>query len=165
MESTEPPNQNALRGALVAGACVLIALAGVLFHSSPPPAAPAKSTRPAKKPPVEKADSNSWAPGAEPRVTFAHTMPRAHGSQIFNSEGTPNLGMIKVAIPDGPRKVRFVRGSDPEAIRYLQEARAEQKQLVLDNGPADVQSSEIADLGPLKGRATRRVRNLAADKK
>ncbi|HEY2799357.1 MAG TPA: hypothetical protein VGI85_02090 [Chthoniobacterales bacterium] len=165
MEPAESPNQNAFRSALIAGGCVLIALAGMFFHSSAPAPASARSAPPAKKHPVEKAGSTSWASGAEPRVTFAHTMPRARGSQIFDNTGMPNLEMIKVAIPDDAGHVRFVRGSDPEAIAYLQETKAEQKRLVLDTGPADVSLSEIADLGPLKGRATRRLRNLAADKK
>lgn len=160
MEVTE--QGSAVRVALITGGCLLVALIGMLSPSSKPAPAPLPSaTRPAPGP-IENSTPSLWSSGDESRVTFARTMPRANGSQIFNNTGTPNLEMIMVAIPDGSGSVRFVRGSEPEAIRYLEATRAEQERMVVDNGPQDVDTSEIADFGPLKGRATRRARNLAA---
>lgn len=164
--ATEDGSRLAVRGSLIAGGCVLLALVGLVIPSSPPPPPPVASAPPPEKAPVDKpAPSSPWPGGVEPRVTFAATMPRAQGSQVFNNTGTPNLAMIKVAIPDGPKAVRFVRGTDPEAVRYLEATRAEQERIVVDNGPADVDTSEVANYGPLKGRTTRRVRNLAPDGK
>lgn len=166
MEAVETQNPTLSRGGLVAGGCLLVALIGLLLPSRAPAPSSAGSAPEGAELPTEKAPSSSaWADGAEPRVTFAQTMPRAHGAQIFNNTGTPNPAMVMVAIPDGPKAVRFVRGTDPAAVRYLAETTAAQERLVVDNGPADVDTSEIADFGPLKGRATRRVRNLAADPK
>ena len=90
-------------------------------------------------------------------------MPRAQGAQVFNNNGKPNLAMVKVAIPDGPKSVRFVRGDDPAAIRYLSRTTAAQQHIILDKGPKTLDTSEIIDFGPLKGRATRHARNLDAD--
>ena len=70
--------------------------------------------------------------------------------------------MVMVAIPDGTKGVRFVRGSAPEAIQYLAQATAAQQLVVTDNGPANVDTSEMTNYGPLKGRTTRRVRLGAA---
>ena len=165
MTMDTPQNPFAVRGSLIAIGCVVIALAGMLIPSAPPAAPSSAKASPAPAVPLEKNVSTAWAAGAEPRVTFAPTMPRAQGAQVFNNNGTPNLAMVMVAIPDGPKGVRFVRGTDPAAIRYLAVAREEQERLVVDNGPADVDTSEIADLGPLKGRTKRRVRNLSADGK
>lgn len=164
METTENQSQIAIRGSLIAGGCVLLALVGLLLPSRSPAPPPAASAPPATTPVEKAAPSSSWAPGAEPRVTFAHTMPRTQGTQIFNNTGTPNPDMIMVAIPDGAKGVRFVRGSDPAAVHYIAETKAEQGRLTFDSGPADVDTGEIANYGPLKGRATRRVR-LGSDPK
>ncbi len=165
METAETEGGIVSRGGLIAGGCLLLALVGLLLPSRSPALPPVASAPPAPAPVQKGASSSSWAPGAEPRVTFAYTMPRAHGTQVFNNSGTPNPDMIMVAIPDGPSKVRFVRGNDPAAVRYIAETKAEQERLTFDSGPADVDKGEIADYGPLKGRATRRVRNLSADPK
>lgn len=165
METAETEGGIFSRGGLIAGGCVLLALVGLLLPSQSPDLPPVTSAPPAEEPARKAATPFSWAPGAEPRVTFAHTMPRTQGTQIFNNTGTPNPDMIMVAIPDGPTKVRFVRGSDPAAVRYIAETKAEQERLTFDSGPANVDTGEIANYGPLKGRATRRVRNLSADPK
>ncbi len=151
------------QGAIIAGVCVLIALGGILIPRSAPVAAPAAVASEVKQPPPQREATPVWATREESRVTFARTMPRTHGSQIFNNTGAPNLEMVMVAIPDGPRKVRFVQGSKPEAVRYLAETREEHDRLLLDKGPRDLDTSEVANLGPLKGRGTRRAANLAAD--
>lgn len=165
METIENQSQIASRGSVIAGGCVLLVLAGLFVLSRSLTAPPAASAPPTAAPAVEKvASSPSWASAAESRVTFAHTMPRTQGSQIYNNEGTPNLDMVMVAIPDGPKKVRFVRGNTPEAVRYLAETKAQQELIVVDRGPADVDTSEITNYGPLKGRTTRRV-HLGADPK
>jgi len=62
-------------------------------------------------------------------------MPRTRGAQVFNNTGKPNLAMVMVAIPDGPTSVRFVRGNDPAAIRYLHETELQQKRTLFDEGP------------------------------
>ncbi len=165
METIETQNPIASRGRIIAAVCVLIFLAGFLALSRTLTAPPVASTPPVTAPPVvEATSSQSGAPTPEPRVTFAHTMPRAQGTQIYNNEGTPNLSMVMVAIPDGPKSVRFVRGNTPEAVRYLAETKARQDLMVVDRGPEHVDTSENPNYGPLKGRATRRVR-LGADVK
>lgn len=142
---------DALRDGLIASGCLLVAVAGFLLHSSRPAPAPATAVHVAKRPSAEKAAPTTWAPGAEPRVTFAHTMPRSYGTQVYTSAGTFNPALVTVAIPDGPKAVRFVRGSDPEAIKYLEDARAKQKLFVVDNGPLDVDTSEIVKGSALQG--------------
>lgn len=165
METIETKSQTTSRWQIIAGVCVLILLAGFILLSRSLTAPPIASVPPAAALPVEAAaPAPSRAAAAEPRVAFAHTMPRAQGSQIYNNEGTPNLSMVMVAIPDGPKSVRFVRGNTPEAVRYLAETKAEQELIVVDNGPANVDTSEMTHYGPLKGRTTRRVR-LGADGK
>jgi hypothetical protein len=82
---------------------------------------------------------------------------------VFNNTGKPNLGMVMVAIPDGPKSVRFVRGNDPAALRYLAETELQQKRTLFDQGPQGIDTSEIANVGPLRARSTRHARNLAAD--
>ena len=72
------------------------------------------------------------------------------------------MGMVMVAIPDERGAVRFVRGNDPVATRYLAETESQQKRMRFDRGPVEIDTSEVVDFGPLKGRATRHVRNLAA---
>lgn len=149
------------RSALLAGACLLIAVAGMIFHSFWSTPAPVAAAPPTRKMHPENVFSG-WASAPESRVTFDQTMPRTNGAQILNSTGKPNLEMVTVAIPDGPNTVRFVRGSDPAAVKYIAETQAEQRRLIFDKGPKTLDTSEIVDLGPLKGRATRHARNLDA---
>jgi hypothetical protein len=142
---------------------VLFALAGILFRPHPAQQLPVAAVPEARATPV-KVELSAPAPShLESRVTFAQTMPRTHGAQIYNNLGKPNLSLVMVAIPAGPDRVRYVRGSTPEARRYLAAKETEQKRIVLDRGPREVDTSEIVDFGPLKGRGTRHARNLSAD--
>lgn len=159
MERPATDQANTRRVGLLVVLCLLIAVVGLLRRPSSLPPTPAAAEPATEQPSTEKAAASVWGSG-EPRVTFAHTMPRTHGTQIFNNTGRPNLEMVMVAIPDGPKSVRFVRGSDPEAVRYLEAASADQERVVEDHGPRDVDTSEIADFGPLKGRTARRIGNL-----
>lgn len=163
MSTATPEAPRNLRAGLIGGGCALIAFAGILFPSAPPAPPPATNAPPAEEAPNEKPVSSPWAAAPENRVTFAKTMPRAQGAQVFNNNGKPNPAMVQVAIPNGPKSVRFVRGDDPAAIRYLSRTTAAQKRIILDKGPRTLDTSEIVDFGPLKGRATRHARNLAAD--
>ncbi|MGI8891442.1 MAG: hypothetical protein ACR2G0_11750 [Chthoniobacterales bacterium] len=165
MKSSSHDEATSLRGVYLTGACVLIALVGMFLPKSKSDPRPAPAEKVTEEALLEKPSASTWDSSNEPRVTFAHTMPRAHGTQIFNNTGQPNMDMVMVAIPDGPKSVRFVRGSDPIAIRYVDAKRAEQDRLEMDRGPREVDTSEIANFGPLKGRTTRQVRNLAADPK
>ncbi|MEO7723764.1 MAG: hypothetical protein ABIU29_03615 [Chthoniobacterales bacterium] len=72
----------------------------------------------------------------------------------LRTESTPDAAPLRWGLP----------GNTPEAVRYLAETKAQPELIVVDGGPADVDTSEITNYGPLKGRATRRVR-LGADPK
>ena len=165
METNENTSPNTFRWRVIAGGCALILVAGFLVLSRSLTAPPSASAPPAAAPlVVEATPSPSWEPTPEPRVTFAHTMPRGQGSQIYNNEGRPNLDLVTVAIPEGSNSVRFVKGNTPEAVRYLAETKAKQDLMVVDRGPENVDTGENPNYGPLKGRATRRVR-LGAEPK
>jgi hypothetical protein len=163
MEFTFSKERSDVQNYLIIGGCALIALVGLIIPRSQPPAKAALAEPIPERAPVGTKPVSAWSTGAEPRVTFAPVMPRAHGSQVFNNNGTPNPGMIMVAIPDGPKSVRYVRGTDPAAVKYLAAVTEEQKRVVQDRGPANIGTGEIGDLGPLKGRTKRRVQNLASD--
>lgn len=153
------------RDSLIAGGFFFVAAAAYLLRPAQiPPAAPA--ARAAKRVPADNSVPSSWTPETEPRVTFAHNMPHTQGgTQVINSSGTLNLGAVMVALPDGPKAVRFVRGSDPAARRYLEKTQAEQEKYLVNNGPSDLDLGEIVKAGPLTGSTKRRVRNLKPDTK
>lgn len=145
------------RGTLFAGGCILVAVVGLLLPSRAPAPIASASAALTQGIATEKSEVSGWAAGAEPRVTFAYTMPRGRGAQSITNTGAPDPTLVTVAIPDGPKAVRFVRGTHPDAIRYLAETKAAQERLTVDNGPTNVDTSEMTNFGPLKGRATRRV--------
>lgn len=146
----------------IAGGCLLACLIGLFLPSTP--SSPVSGTQPprVRATPAPPSASTPADSAGENRVTFAQIMPRAQGAQVFNNTGRPNLAMVMVAIPDGPTSVRFVRGNDPATIRYLHETELQQKRTLYDEGPQEIDTSGIANLGPLRARSTRRARNLAA---
>ncbi len=162
MNQEAPEDSQSPRSLFIAGGCLLACVIGLFLPSMP--STPAEESRePVTHEKLPSASPTTSAPASgENRVTFAQTMPRARGTQVFNNTGKLNLDLVMVALPDGPKSVRFVRGNDPVARRYLARTESRQERTVFDSGPQQIDTSEIANLGPLRGRATRRARNLAA---
>jgi hypothetical protein len=135
MKSFTTQKQSRL-GAIILGATVLSALAIRFYVSSEPvPAAhqPAPSTLPSPQSKV-----------AESRVTFVPRMPSGKGVSVINRNGQYKTSHVLVAVPDQFHEIRYLPGSDPRAVKYLEETQASQKQTTFDNTPPSADLSSVA---------------------
>jgi hypothetical protein len=88
-------------------------------------------------------------------VTYTQRMPSG-GISVVTSSGNFNGSAVHVAVPDRFHKIQYLAGTDPQAVEYLKEKKAEHDQMVVDNGPMDV------DLGAMSASLSTRSRKLAA---
>jgi hypothetical protein len=79
---------------------------------------------------------------ASSSATYATRMPTGNWTNVVGSNGKFNLNAIRVAVP-GPNGIQYLPGTDPAAMNYLAEEQAIHDNLTLDNGPSDIDTSEL----------------------
>ncbi len=129
-------------GAIVFSALAICAVANHFLLVDEPSKAQVTPPRPithATPPPRE----------TEARETFASSMPTGRGAKIVASNGDFNTSHILVAVPDQFHKIQYLRGSDPRAVKYLAQAKAEHEQTGFDGGPNEADLDAV----PLKREA------------
>ncbi len=122
-------------GVITLGAIALSALAIRLYISNEPAPAPFQPAQPLPSPRPRVAES---------RETFVPRIPSGRGVAVINRNGQYQTSHILVAVPDQFREIRYLPGSDPRAIKYLEETRAAQKQTTLDNTPRNIDLSSVS---------------------
>ena len=75
-------------------------------------------------------------------ATFTPRMP-GRGINVIAGNGQLCLNAIRVAIPTDGHGIRYVPGTDPEAIQYIAATKAAQEHLTVDNGPGNVDMSAL----------------------
>lgn len=106
---------------------------------------PAAAASPA---PVQSAAVIETSPGAGWRLPGGGTAISRNGQYCLNA--------IRVAIPDGFNHVRYLAGTDPEAIRYLAQTRAEQQSTSFQSAPDDTDTGSMPSQNAFSN-ASRRV--------
>jgi len=74
---------------------------------------------------------------------------------VIGSDGKYNLNAIRVAVPNAVNEITYVSGTDPSAIAYMAGMQATQKSMIIDNGPAGVDTSELPPAGSMLGQQKR----------
>jgi hypothetical protein len=144
---------------LFGGAVALLALE-ILFSGRHRPSASQKSgpSAPAiAAAPVQTIDhdSGTYTPGSASQGSFAVPSYHGGGISVIGSDGKYNLNAIRVAVPNAVNEITYVSGTDPSAIAYMAGMQATQKSMIIDNGPAGVDTSELPPAGSMLGQQKR----------
>ncbi len=82
------------------------------------------------------------------------------GVSVVGGNGQYYLNAIRVAVPGQYDEIEHLPGTDPRAIRYLQDQEAAHGQLTVDNGPLNVDTSSLPPPGTFSNQP-KRVRVIA----
>lgn len=122
-------------GLIILGATAVSALVIRFYVSSEPAPAPRQES----PPPLPRPQSDV----AESRVSFAPRMPSGKGISVINRNGQYKTSHMLVAVPDQFHEIRYLPGTDPRAVKYLEETRAAHIQTSFDNTPSNADLSSV----------------------
>jgi hypothetical protein len=71
-------------------------------------------------------------------------MPSGKGVSVINRNGQYKTSHMLVAVPDQFHEIHYLPGSDPRAVKYLEETRAAHKQTAFDNTPSNADLSSVS---------------------
>jgi hypothetical protein len=77
------------------------------------------------------------------------------GVGVVLGNGQYRLNAINVAMPGAYGRVDHIPGNDPAAIQYLAEEEAEHRQVIVDNGPLNVDTSSLPPPGTFSNQVKR----------
>jgi ABC-type uncharacterized transport system permease subunit len=95
-------------------------------------------------------------------VSFSASPAADGGTPIINSDGRMNMEFVQVAVPGPFGKVEFVKGTDKRAIEYLEKVKEQESQVIVDNGPLDVDVGSVPNKANFNGLVGRRVKMAGA---
>jgi len=92
---------------------------------------PATSSGPDEKP--------AYSGGSQ--AVFTPRMPINNSVNIVANNGQYRLNSVRVAVPNAFHDLQYLPGTDPAAVKYLDDTRAAEQKLTMDNGPLDADTS------------------------
>lgn len=121
---------------VIVGVAIAAVIAFIQFARTPPDA-------PEVRPPDAPQEAAAPAPAPAGQViTYSQgAFPYSVKQPVIVQQYAESS--ISVAVPDAFNHIRYLPGNDPEAISYLEQTRALEDSLTLDNGPADIDPATL----------------------
>jgi len=138
------------RVVLVSAAAILLLALRLLRFDQSPSAPNAESRQPEAVAPVPSAESTpepDGKPVADAGATFAPRMQGNYGVSVIASNGQYRANAVRVAVPNAFHDLQYLPGTDPAAVKYLEDARAAEEKLTMDYGPANADMSSLPPPG------------------
>jgi hypothetical protein len=136
---------------LMAGGIVLLALeihfSGHNRASEPQGPVAIQAVSSATPAPVTQGGPGFQQSGGGSQGTFAAPAYHGSGISVIGGDGKYCLNAIRVAVPNASHEVTFLSGTDPQAIAYMAEQQSIHENTIVDNGPGNVDTSNLPGPG------------------